>query len=118
MRDNFAISAVIDNEENVDFYLLVCTRKMYTCTKAFTCKWGESFEVGDEIIEGQYYQKYGTNSDTYVYLRKSHKAHVLVEYIRAVKFPMLLADHRVAGNYYVYRLPNSVEEAILEYVQY
>jgi hypothetical protein len=79
LGDNFAISATVDNEENVDFYLLVCTRKMYTYTKAFRCKWGESLEVGDEIIEGRYYQKYGISSDTYVYLRKSHKARDVIK---------------------------------------
>lgn len=37
-RDNFAISATVDNKENVDFYLLVCTMKMYIYKKALTCK--------------------------------------------------------------------------------
>ena len=67
LGDNFGITAAPDNEENVDFYLLLCTRKMYTCTKAFTYKWGESFEVGVLVVEGRYYQKYGTGADTYVY---------------------------------------------------
>jgi hypothetical protein len=32
-----------------------------------------------------------------------------------VKFPMLLANHRVSGNDPVYKLQAEVEEAILEY---
>ena len=38
LGDNFAVSAAADNEENVDFHLLVCTRKMFTCTEPFHCK--------------------------------------------------------------------------------
>ena len=115
LGDNFAIVAAPDNEENVDFYLLVCTKQEYTCRKAFSCPWDESFEPGDSVIQGRYYQKYGTGADTYVYLKKSQKAHVHVENIRATKFPMIIADHRVSGNQAVYKLPKSVEEAILEY---
>ena len=29
--DNFAVAASLDNKENIDFYVLVCTRKDYTC---------------------------------------------------------------------------------------
>lgn len=116
LGDNFAINAAPNNEENVEFYVLVCTKQMYTCKKAFECPWGESFEPGDLVIQGRYYQKYGTAADTYVFLKTSQKAHVLVDNIRATKFPMHIADHHVAGNDLVYRLPGTVEEAILEYV--
>ena len=60
LGDNFAIVAAPDNEENVDFYLLVCTKQVYTCREPFSCPWGESFELGDSVIQGRYYQKYGT----------------------------------------------------------
>jgi hypothetical protein len=93
LGDNLAICAALDNEENVEFYILMCTRKPFRCRKAFTCKRGQSFEVGDSLIEGTYYQKYGTGLDTYVFLKKSHKAYINVDNIRAVKFPMILADH-------------------------
>ena len=52
---------------------------------------------------------------TYVFLRKSHVAYILVENIWALKFPMLLADHRITGNDDIYKLQQEVEEAILEY---
>ena len=45
------------------------------------------------MVQGMYYQKYGLGLDTYVFLRKSHKAHILAEHVCAVKFPMLLCDH-------------------------
>jgi hypothetical protein len=115
LGDNLAICAAPENEENVEFYILMCTKKPFVCKKAFTCVWGETFEVGDSVIEGTYYQKYGTGHDTYVFLRKSQKAYVAVENIQAVKFPMLLANHRVSGNDPVYKLQAEVEEAILEY---
>ena len=114
MGDNFAVAASPDNEENVDFYVLVCTRKLYTSETTFVCKWGEEFVPGDSVIEGLYYQKYGVGVDTYVLLRKSQKAHILAEHVCAVKFPMLLCDHRVSGNDPVYKLQRQVEEAILE----
>jgi hypothetical protein len=64
LEDNFAVFAAADNEEIVDFHLLVCTKKIFTCTEAFRCKWGESFEVGNQVIQGRYYQKYGTAANT------------------------------------------------------
>jgi hypothetical protein len=79
LGDNLAICAVPENEENVEFYILMCTKKPFVCKKAFTYAWGKIFEVRDSIIEGTYYQKYGTGHDTYVFLRKSQKAYVVVE---------------------------------------
>jgi hypothetical protein len=112
--DNFVVAASPNNEENVDFYVLMCTRKVYTCKTTFVCKWGEKFIPGDLVLEGLYYQKYGLGADTYVLLRKSHRAHILADHVCAVKFPMLLCDHRVSGNDPVYKLQRKVEEAILE----
>jgi len=83
---------------------------MLTCTESFTCKWGESFAVGDKVIQGTYYQKYGSGAQSYVLLRKSHLAHHNVECIRAFKFPMLQCNHHVSGNDAVtYKLPITVE---------
>ena len=53
--DNFTVAVSPDNEENVDFYILVCTKKVHTCNTAFVCKWGEGFILGDSILEGLYY---------------------------------------------------------------
>ena len=82
---------------------------------AFVCKWGDEFIPGDSILEGLYYQKYGLGADTYVLLRKSHKAHILVDHVCAIKFSMLLCDHRVSGCREKYKLQRKVEEAILEH---
>ena len=96
--DNFVVAVSPNNKENVDFYVLVCTRKVYTCNSAFVCKWGEEFILGDSVLEGLYYQKYGLGADIYMLLRKSHKAHILADHVCAVKFSMLLCDHHVSGN--------------------
>jgi hypothetical protein len=82
--DNFVVAASPNNEENVDFYVLGCTRKVYTCKTTFVCKWGEEFIPGDLVLEGLYYQKYGLGADTYVLLRKSHRAHILAYHVCAV----------------------------------
>jgi hypothetical protein len=104
LGDNLATYAAPENEENVEFYILMCTKKPFVCKKSFTCVWGKTFEVGDSVIEGTYYQKYGTSHNTYVFLRKSQKAYVAVKNVQAVKFPILLADHRISGNDLVYKL--------------
>ena len=119
LGDSFVVSAAADNEENVDFHLLACTMKMFTCSEPFQCKWGESFAAGDKVIQGRYYQTYyGVGAQSYLFLRNLHLAHHNVEYIRAIKFPMLQSNHRVSGNDVVYKLPVTVQEAIDEYAQF
>jgi len=55
LGDNFAILVGDDSEQNIDFNLLVFTRKMFIYIESFVCKWGESFAVGDKIIQERYY---------------------------------------------------------------
>ncbi len=45
-------------------------------------------------------------------LRNSHFAYVHVSHVMAIKFPMLLAQHRVQGNDHVYLLPNQALKGI------
>ena len=118
LGDNLVVSAAADSEENLAFHILVCTRKMFTCTQAFKCKWGKTFQVGDKVIQGRYFQRFGIGADTYLYWWKSHLAHKNVDYIRAVKFSVIITNHRVASNDPMYKLPTSMEEAIDEYAQY
>ena len=84
--------------------------------KAVHYTWDEEFDVGDTVVKEKYYQKYGNELDTYVFLFKFQKACVNVEYIRVVKFPMVPDDHRVSSNDSVYMLPPEVEDSILEYL--
>jgi hypothetical protein len=117
LGDNFATPADEDNEEGVSFYLLACCTKPYIVQDAFICPWGEHFAAGDMVVQARYYQKYGTGIDTYVFLKKSKIAHVHVGDIRAVKFPMVPAEHRVSGNDPVYKLDGAVHERILDILE-
>jgi hypothetical protein len=51
LGDNLAICAAPENEENVEFYILMCTKKPFVCTKGFKCIWGQTFKVGDSVIK-------------------------------------------------------------------
>lgn len=117
LGENFATAAEEDNEEGVDFYLLVCCSKPYVVREAFTCPWGEQFLPGQLAVRARYFQKWGTGSHNYVYRAKSQYAHCHVGDIRAVKFPMIPQTHRVQGNDPVYALPEDVEARIRQALQ-
>ena len=65
--DNFATEAEDGNEEGMDFYLLVCYSKPFVVKESFICPWGEEFSVGQLAVRGQYYQKWSTGPQNYVY---------------------------------------------------
>ena len=109
-----ATSIAPENEENVEFYRLMYTKKPFVCKKAITCVWGKTFEIGDFIIEGTYYQKYGTGHDT-CFSTKVTKGLRCSRKHMGHEVPMLLADYCVSSNDLVYKLQAEVEEAILEY---
>ncbi len=112
IRDNFAIPARESNGEGVDFYSLQCQRTKHLVQVAFTCAWGCSFEVGDYVVVGTYYQKWGHGENGYVYLANSQVAYVGANLILACKFFMLLAHHRVKGNEPFYQLSKETFEVI------
>lgn len=53
--DNFTMLAMLTNDERIEFYLLFCQRAKYRVTEAFTCKWPNSFLLGDYAVTGFYY---------------------------------------------------------------
>jgi hypothetical protein len=55
LGDNFVVNAEEDNTEGVDFYILMCTKPMYTLQSPYICAWGQYFEVGDTVVVGRYY---------------------------------------------------------------
>lgn len=112
LGQNFATNAADENDAGVDFEVLMCTKVAYTVKKAFTCDWGQEFEVDDLCIAGLYYQQYGTDERNYVLLRNSKVAHIHAWQVRALKFPMEPQDHRVSGNDVVYRLGSHAETGI------
>ena len=62
-----------------------------------SCPWGGVFAAGDEVIRAKYYKKFGRGDKTYVFCDRAADAHVDAHLVRACKFPMLLAAHRVKG---------------------
>jgi hypothetical protein len=50
--DNFAINAKVGNLEDVDFWLVCCTKPLHQVKKSFTAKWGTSFAEGDDVVVG------------------------------------------------------------------
>jgi hypothetical protein len=59
--DNFVVNVEVGNFKGVDFWIKCCSRPLHCVQKTFTNKWGTSFEVGDYVVVGLYYQKWGTN---------------------------------------------------------
>ena len=55
------------------------------------------FRAGDAVIRAKYF-KYGRGEETYVLCDKAVDAHVEAHLVRACKFPMVLAFHRVKGS--------------------
>lgn len=95
--DNFMIPAEEENEDGVQFYILQCQKTKFVLQEPLSCPWGGTFNVGDAVIRGKYYKKYGHGDKTYVFCDKAVDAHVDAHLVRACKFPMILASHRVKG---------------------
>jgi hypothetical protein len=102
--DNFAVNVKVGNLEGMNFWIILCIRPLRQVKKAFKNKWGTSFEVGDEMVVGLYYQKWGTSDYTYVLLKDSHLVFMHSYLVHAIKFLMPPKDYRVSGNDQVYEL--------------
>lgn len=84
--------------------------------KAFTCKWGTEFDVGDEVVCGYYYRKYGRGEDSYVLLKNSDLMFMHAHLVRAVEFLMPPKDHRVSRNDMVYSLSDATRQGIMSVI--
>ena len=88
--NNFAVPAAPDNDEGISFYILQCQTPKEMLTEDLTCAWGGHFKVGDYVISGTYYQKWGRSDlHNYVYLANSQVAHIDANIVLACKFGML-----------------------------
>jgi hypothetical protein len=56
IRDNFTMLADEGNEEGISYYVLQCQRPTFIVCEGFDCVWGNSFSIGDSIVEGIYYE--------------------------------------------------------------
>lgn len=96
--DKFVVPAEDGNEEGVLYYVLVCQRTKFVVRTPFSCVWGNDFEVGDEVVEGKYFQRWGNReSGNYVFPDGSHPAYIHSHWVKAIRFPMLMQDHRIQG---------------------
>jgi len=56
-------------------------------------------------VASYFYQKWEHSTNGYVLLKYSHPTYVHVSHVTIIKFPMLLAQHRVQDNDHVYLFP-------------
>jgi hypothetical protein len=62
--------------------------------------------MGEQIVVGTYYKKWGTSYSTYVLLKDSNVIFLYSHLVRATKFPMILKDYYIQENDLVCELPN------------
>jgi len=96
--DNFAVNAQIGNLEGVDFWVVCCIKPMHTIRKEFIDKWGTSFAIGDDVVAGLCYQRWGSNDRRFVLLKDFHVVYILCNVVRVTKFLMPPRDHIINGN--------------------
>ena len=109
--DNFAVKAA---EAGQDFYLLKCTKKMYTAGKVQKDAWHNKIVRGGNVVEGLYYGQVEGKCDTYSLL--SHKPLVMIysHLVRAIRFPM----EPITGFSNQFRLLTEVYENIYNSMPY
>jgi hypothetical protein len=104
--DNFAISTEEDNNEGVEFYVLQCQRLKFFVKEPFECVWRGSFEVGNCVVAGTYYQRWGRTDMTYVFLNESRVFYVNADLVIACKFLIRPTSYKVKGQESIYKISN------------
>jgi hypothetical protein len=111
--DHFAVIAERGNIENVDFFILQCTRTMYTVQdEQVEDSWGGVHERGDEVIEGMYYKRQGMSQNSFVLLRETGVACLYSHLVIASKFGMTMCRHKQKRKTSVYKLSKSALDHI------
>jgi hypothetical protein len=64
--DNLA--AKEGNEEDVDFYVVLCTQPIHVVKEDFTDAWSTKFIIGDVVVARTYYQTWDKGDTSYVFL--------------------------------------------------
>jgi hypothetical protein len=93
LGNNFVVNAKEGNEECQDFYILLCTKNIFTINNHFKCPWGQEFCACDMVVVSKYYQNWGWLKSFYVLLTRSQTAYIYACHIRAIKFPMAPTYH-------------------------
>jgi hypothetical protein len=102
--DNFIVNAKEGNDEGASFWLILCIEPLHKVKAPFIDNWGSSYEEGDDVVEGLYYQKWGINDNFYVLLKDSHKVYVYSHLVKVIKFMMPPRNHKMIGNDAIYEL--------------
>ena len=56
-RDIFVVQALADNVENIDYYILRCTKVKHELLEGTIDANGQSYPIGSVVVEGTYYQQ-------------------------------------------------------------
>jgi hypothetical protein len=94
----------------------MCIKPLHKVKDAFIDQWGISFEEGDDVVGGIYYQRWGNYDTSYVLLKYLHKVYFYSHLVRAIKFLMPPKNHRVGGNDPIYELPKEILRSINEVI--
>ncbi len=88
--DNFTFNANERNDEGTSFWLILCIEPLLKVKAPFIDNQGSSYEEGDDVVKGLYYQKQGSSDNSYVLLKDSYKVYVYSHLVKVMKFTMLL----------------------------
>jgi hypothetical protein len=102
--DNFVVNAKIGNSKGMNFWTIYCSRPLHCVQKTFKDKWGTYFELGDYVVVGLHYQRWGTNEHSYVLLKDSHLVYLHYNFVHVIKFLMSSNNYKISGNPFVYKL--------------
>jgi hypothetical protein len=68
------------------------------------------------VIRAKYFKKYGRGGKSYVFCEKAVDAYIDAHLVRACKFPMILATHRVKGTH-VYKMSSETKQVCEDALQ-
>jgi hypothetical protein len=95
ISDNFVVNVEEWNQDDVDIYVV---------KEDYIHAWSTNFRVGDVVVVGTYYQKWGRSEISYVFLHNFPTMSLRVSHVRSIKFPMLPSILRVFSNDVVHML--------------
>jgi hypothetical protein len=116
IRDNLAVNVEDGNDEGASFWLIMCIEPLHKVKVVFTYQWGTSFEEGDDVVGGIYYQRWANNDTSYVLLKDSHKVYLYSHLVKAIKFLMPPKNYQVNGNDPIYELLGEILRNINEVI--
>jgi hypothetical protein len=114
--DIFVVNAKEGNSESQEFWVLFCTKLLHKLTNPLKCKWGMKYDVGDEVVEGKYYKKWGNFNSFYVLLKEFNVVCLFSHLVKLVNFLMPPKNYCVFGNDSLFDLPFEVATRIQSHI--